>query len=76
KRKLHMSFQTNSSLANYYNRIGNQELYEHFLVQVFGLSLSSVSPLRKLQALALVARNIIINLSKRLMPSVSKGHVQ
>lgn len=76
KRKLHMSFQTNSSLANYYNRIGNQELYEHFLVQVFGLSLSSVSPSRKLQALALVARNVAVNLSKRLIPSFSKGHVQ
>jgi glycosyltransferase involved in cell wall biosynthesis len=76
KRKLHMSLQTNTSLANYYNRIGNQALYEYFLIQVFGLSLSSVSPLHKLQALALVVRNVTVNLSKRLIPSVSKGHVQ
>ncbi|WP_397452444.1 glycosyltransferase family 2 protein [Pseudomonas sp. NA-150] len=76
KRKLHMSLQTNTSLANYYNRIGNEALYEHFLVQVFGLSLSSVSPLRKLQALLLVARNVSVNLSRRLLLSVSKGHVQ
>jgi glycosyltransferase involved in cell wall biosynthesis len=76
KRKLHMSLQTHTSLANYYNRIGNEALYEYFLVQVFGLSLSSVSPLRKLQALLLVARNVSVNLSKRLLLSVSKGHVQ
>lgn len=75
KRKLHMSLQTCTSLANYYNRIGNQAMYEYFLVQVFGLSISAISPLHKIQALLLVARNISVNLSKRLMLSV-KGHVQ
>jgi glycosyltransferase involved in cell wall biosynthesis len=78
KRKLHMSLQTCTSLANYYNRIGNQELYEYFLIQVFGLSLSAITPLHKLQALLLVARNISVNLSKRLLLTLSgsKGHVQ
>lgn len=76
KRKLHMSLQTCTSLANYYNRIGDQALYEYFLIQVFGLSLSAISPLHKLQALLLVARNVSVNLGKRLMLSVSKGHVQ
>lgn len=78
KRKLHMSLQTCTSLANYYNRIGNQELYEYFLIQVFGLSLSAITPLHKVQALLLVARNISVNLSKRLLLTLSgsKGHVQ
>jgi len=76
KRKLHMSLQTCSALANYYHRLGNQALYEYFLIQVFGLSLSAISPMHKLQALLLVARNISVNLGKRLMLSVSKGHVQ
>lgn len=78
KRKLHMSLQTCTSLANYYNRIGNQELYEYFLIQVFGLSLSAIRPLNKLHALLLVARNVSVNLNKRLwlILSGSKGHVQ
>jgi glycosyltransferase involved in cell wall biosynthesis len=76
KRKLHMSLQTCSSLANYYNRQGNQELYEYFLMQVIGLSISALAPLHKLQALLMVARNASINLGKRLMPSTGKGHVQ
>lgn len=76
KRKLHMSLQTCSALANYYHRLGNQPLYEYFLIQVFGLSLSAISPLHKLQALVLVARNISINLCKRLMSSASRGHAQ
>ncbi|GEM_PF-5882538 len=71
-----MSLQTCSALANYYHRLGNQPLYEYFLIQVFGLSLSAISPLHKLQALALVARNISINLCKRLMSSASRGHAQ
>lgn len=76
KRKLHMTLQTCSALANYYHRLGNGPLYEHFLIQVFGLSLSAISPLHKLQALVMVARNISVNLCKRLMPSASKGPVQ
>lgn len=76
KRKLHMSLQTCSSLANYYQRTGNQELYEYFLMQVFCLSLSALGPLHKLRALLMAARNILTNLGKRLLPSISKGHVQ
>lgn len=76
KRKLHMSLQTCSALANYYYRVGNQPLYEYFLIQVFGFSLSAISPLHKLQALLMVARNVSINLCKRLLPSAAKGHVQ
>jgi len=76
KRKLHMSLQTCSSLANYYNRQGNQELYEYFLMQTIGLAISALAPVHKLQALLMVARNFTVNLGKRLMPSISKGHVQ
>jgi len=71
KRKLHMSLHTCSALANYYHRQGNQVLYEYFLVQVFALSLAAISPLQKLQALMLVARNVSVNLFKGLIPSAT-----
>ncbi|MCD5989266.1 MULTISPECIES: glycosyltransferase family 2 protein [Pseudomonas] len=76
KRKLHMSLQTSSSLANYYQRIGNQALYEHFLKQVFCLSLAALGPMHKVQALLMAIRNMSVNLRRRLLPSISKGHVQ
>ncbi|MCV4283424.1 glycosyltransferase family 2 protein [Pseudomonas capsici] len=76
KRKIHMSLLTFSSLANYYNRLGNQQLYEHFLMQVVSLSLAALVPRNKFQALLMVARNVIVNLGKRLMPSSGKHHVQ
>ncbi|MCD5979683.1 glycosyltransferase family 2 protein [Pseudomonas quasicaspiana] len=76
KRKLHMSLQTSSSLANYYQRIGNQALYEHFLKQVFCLSLAALGPAHKVQALLMAIRNMSVNLRRRLLPSISKGHVQ
>lgn len=76
QRKLHMSLQTNSSLANYYHRLGNQELYEHFVEQVFCLSLSALGPPHKLRAMMMAVRNMSINLGKRLMPPTGKGHVQ
>jgi hypothetical protein len=76
KRKLHMSLQTCSSLANYYNRLGNQALYEHFLMQAVGLSLSALAPRHKIQTLLMVARNFSVNLTRRLMSAVSKPHVQ
>lgn len=76
KRKLHMSLQTCSSLANYYHRLGNQELYEHFVTQMFCLSLSALGPLHKLRALLMALRNMGVNLGKRLLPQISKGHVQ
>jgi hypothetical protein len=42
------------------------------------LSLSAIRPLNKLHALLLVARNVSVNLNKRLwlILSGSKGHVQ
>lgn len=67
KRKLHMSLHTCLALANYYHRLGNQPLYEYFITQVFALSLSAISPWKKLHALVLVGRNVSINLYKRLM---------
>lgn len=76
KRKLHMSLQTSSSLANYYQRIGNQALYEHFLKQVFCLSLAALGPTHKVHALLMAIRNMSVNLRRRLLPSISKGHVQ
>lgn len=76
RRKLHMNLQTYSALANYYHRMGNQPLYEYFLTQLFGMCLSAISPFQKLCALGLVARNVSINLGKRLIPSRSERHVQ
>ncbi|WP_268797013.1 glycosyltransferase family 2 protein [Pseudomonas huanghezhanensis] len=76
KRKLHMSLQTAGALANYYNRLGNQELYEYFLMQLVGYSLSAMTPQNKVIALSQVALNFSTNISKRLVPTLSKGHVQ
>jgi glycosyltransferase involved in cell wall biosynthesis len=76
KRKLHMALQTSGALANYYNRLGNNELYEHFLMELVGYSLSVITPAHKLETLAHVARNFSLNISKRLMTPFSKGHVQ
>jgi len=76
KRKLHMSLQTCSSLANYYNRLGNQQLYEYFLMQTVCLSLSALAPRHKLQTLLKVVRNFTVNLSKRLLHPHGKAHVQ
>lgn len=76
KQKLHMTLQTCSGLACYYRRLGNQQLYEYFLIQVVSLSLAALSPLHKLKALLLVARNFSINLSRRLLSTSGRGHVQ
>ncbi|MFJ3470072.1 glycosyltransferase family 2 protein [Pseudomonas sp. NPDC090203] len=76
KRKLHMALQTSGALANYYHRLGNQELYEHFLMEMVGYSLSAITPQRKILTLLQVARNFSLNISKRLMTTFSKGHVQ
>lgn len=76
KRKLHMSLQTCSSLANYYNRLGNQALYEYFLMQAVELSLSALAPRHKIQTLLMVARNFTVNLSRRLMSVIGRPHVQ
>ncbi|WP_341959010.1 glycosyltransferase family A protein [Pseudomonas sp. RC10] len=76
KRKLHMALQTSGALANYYNRLGNDELYEHFLMELIGYSLSAITPQRKVQTLLQVGRNFSTNIGKRLMTTFSKGHVQ
>lgn len=76
KRKLHMALQTSGALANYYNRLGNQELYEHFLMELVEYSLSAITPKRKMQTLLAVGQNFSSNISKRLMTTLSKGHVQ
>ncbi|UQW72368.1 glycosyltransferase family 2 protein [Pseudomonas avellanae] len=76
KRKLHMNLQTCSSLANYYNLQGNQTLYEYFLMQNVCLSLAALTPSHKLQTLWQVASNVVVNLSRRLLPTAGKAHVQ
>jgi glycosyltransferase involved in cell wall biosynthesis len=73
KKKLQMTLHTYSNMANYYFRLGNQALYEHCLVQVFCLSLSAISPWQKLKALVRMARNVSLNLFRRLSASVSRG---
>lgn len=76
KRKLHMALQTSGALANYYNRLGNDELYQHFLMELVEYSLSAITPQRKVQTLFQVALNFSSNISKRLMTPLRKGHVQ
>lgn len=76
KRKLHMALQTSGALANYYHRLGNQELYEHFVMEMVGYSLSAITPQRKILTLLHVARNFSLNISKRVLTTFSKGHVQ
>jgi glycosyltransferase involved in cell wall biosynthesis len=76
KRKLHMSLQTAGALANYYNRLGNQALYEFFLAQLVAYSLSAMTPQNKVLTLSHVALNFSTNISRRLMPTLGKGHVQ
>ena len=73
KKKLQMTLHTYGALANYYFRIGNMPLYEHCQVQLFGLSISAISPLKKLLALALVARNVSVNLLRRATSSTARG---
>lgn len=68
KQRIHMSMHAYYSLARYYHRIGNQAMYEYFLIQVFGHCLASISPLAKLQALLHVGQNISLNLLRRLSP--------
>lgn len=67
--RIRMTMHAYYCLARYYQRIGDQSLYEHFMIQVFSQALASISPLSKLQALAQVFQNISINLLRRLMPS-------
>ena len=73
KKKIHMSLQTYACLANYYHNQGDRPLYEYYLVQVFGLSLSAISPWQKLQALGLVIRNVSMNVFKRLSPTATRS---
>ena len=73
KNKMQMTLHTYACLANFYFRQGDMPLYEHYLVQVFGLSLSAISPVQKLRALLHVACNVSGNLFKRLSFSASRG---
>ncbi|NKQ12765.1 glycosyltransferase family 2 protein [Pseudomonas sp. SST3] len=66
KQRIQMTMHAYYSLARYYQRIGNQSLYEYFMIQVFTQALASISPLNKLQALRQVFQNISINLLRRL----------
>ncbi len=76
KRKLHMALQTSGALANYYHRLGNEDLYEFFLMELVEYSLSAITPKHKVKTLLQVGQNFSSNISKRLMTSFSKGHVQ
>lgn len=68
KQRIQMTTHAYYSLALYYQRIGDQSLYEHFMIQVFAQVLASISPLSKVQALGQVFQNISINLLRRLTP--------
>ncbi|MBK3869706.1 glycosyltransferase [Pseudomonas stutzeri] len=73
KQRIKMAMHAHYSLARYYDRIGNQTLYEYFLIQVFGECLSLISPFSKLQALSTIAQNIGLNLLRRLSPRLAKS---
>ena len=70
KQRIQMTTHAYYNLARYYQRIGDQPLYEYFMIQVFAQVLASISPLSKLQALGQVFQNISINLLRRLTPGV------
>ncbi|MEL7559446.1 glycosyltransferase family 2 protein [Stutzerimonas chloritidismutans] len=70
KQRIQMTTHAYYNLARYYQRIGNQSLYEYFMVQVFAHVLASISPVSKIQALGQVFQNISINLLRRLTPGV------
>ncbi|KPY55249.1 Glycosyl transferase, group 2 family protein, partial [Pseudomonas syringae pv. solidagae] len=56
--------------------LGNQPLYQYFLMQTVCLSLAALAPRHKLQTLCKVAGNVIGNLARRLLPANGKAHVQ
>ncbi|WP_217474538.1 glycosyltransferase family 2 protein [Stutzerimonas stutzeri] len=68
KQRIQMTMHAYYSLARYYQRIGNQSLFEYFMIQVFTQALALISPLSKLQALSQAFQNISINLLRRLIP--------
>ncbi|MDF3867757.1 glycosyltransferase [Pseudomonas denitrificans (nom. rej.)] len=63
-----MTLHTYYCLSRYYQRLGNQELNEYFLMQVCRMSMAAVSPMRKVQAFLLLIGNHGANLLKRLNP--------
>lgn len=73
RQRIQMTLHAHYCLARYYQRIGNRELYEYFLVQVIGECLSLVSPLSKLQAMFTAARTVSLNLLRRLNPRPAKS---
>ena len=70
KQRIQMTTHAYYNLARYYQRIGDQSLYDYFMVQVFAQVLASISPLSKIQALGQVFQNVSINLLRRLTPGV------
>ncbi len=74
RQRIQMAMHAHYSLASYYNRIGNNALYEYFLIQVFGECLSLISPFSKIQALSTtIAQNISLNLLRRLSPRLARS---
>lgn len=73
RQRIQMAMHAHYSLARYYNRIGNNALYEYFLIQVFGECLSLISPFSKIQALSTIAQNISLNLLRRLSPRLARS---
>jgi hypothetical protein len=45
-------------------------------MELVGYSMSAITPQRKVQTLLQVGRNFSFNISKRLMTTFTKGHVQ
>ena len=73
RQRIQMAMHAHYSLARYYSRIGNNALYEYFLIQVFGECLSLISPFSKIQALSTIAQNISLNLLRRLSPRLARS---
>ena len=73
RQRIQMAMHAHYSLARYYNCIGNNALYEYFLIQVFGECLSLISPFSKIQALSTIAQNISLNLLRRLSPRLARS---
>ncbi|WP_028239386.1 glycosyltransferase family 2 protein [Stutzerimonas azotifigens] len=74
RQRIRMSLHAYYSLARYYQRIGNEALYQHFMAEVFCHALALISPARKLRALLTVAANAGANLARRLVPAAGLKH--
>lgn len=70
KHRTAMSLHAYYSLARYYQRIGQQDLYEYFMTQVFSQSLIVMTHRNRIQAFLQLARKVLFKPFTNIIPSV------